>query len=78
MIQDITVVNIYTPNIGKGKHTANIKQHKGDVDTNKKIGRELNTPLTPSKSRIHSLSKTAHETFSRKNYTLAHKTRHIY
>ena len=46
--EDITIVNIYAPNIGAPQH---IKQTltdiKGEIDSNTIIVGDFNTPLTP-------------------------------
>ena len=31
---DITIVNIYAPNIGAPQYIANVKSHKGEIDSN--------------------------------------------
>ena len=56
--EDITIVNIYVPNIGAPQ---NIRQTltdiKGEIDSNTKIVGNFNTPLTPmdrsSKQKIN-------------------------
>ena len=46
--EDITIVNIYTPNIGAPQYIRQtLTDIKGETDSNKIIVRDFNTPLTP-------------------------------
>ena len=46
--EDITIVNIYTPNKGTPQYTTNtLTETKGKINSNTKIVRDFNTPLTP-------------------------------
>ena len=45
--EDITIVNIYTPNVGPPKYIKQIlTDKKGETDSNTVIVRDCNTPLT--------------------------------
>ena len=43
--EDITILNIYTPNIGS-PHYIKLTTLKGETDSNTQIVRDFNTPLT--------------------------------
>ena len=46
--EDITIVNIYAPNIGKSQYIRQtLTDKKGETDSNKIIVGDFNTPLTP-------------------------------
>ena len=46
--EDITIVNIYVPNIGAHQYIRQtLTDIKGEIDRNTIIVRDLNTPLTP-------------------------------
>ena len=46
--EDITIVNIYAPNIGAPEYISQtLTDIKGDIDINTIIVRDFNTPLTP-------------------------------
>ena len=46
--EDITIVNIYTPNIGAPQYIRQtLTDIKGEIDSNKLIVGSFNTPLTP-------------------------------
>ena len=46
--EDITIINIYAPNIGVPQHTRQILTTvKGEIDSNTIIVGNFNTPLTP-------------------------------
>ena len=46
--EDITIVNIYAPNIGAPQYTRqSVTDIKGDIDSNTIIVGDSNTPLTP-------------------------------
>ena len=56
--EDITIINIYTPNIGAHKYEKKILMDiKGDIDSNAVIVGDFNTPLTsldrPSTQKIN-------------------------
>ena len=46
--EDITIVNIYAPNIGAPQYIRQtIRDIKGEIDSNTMIVGDFNTPLTP-------------------------------
>ena len=46
--EDITIINIYAPNIGTPKYIRQtLTDINGEIDSNKIIVGEFNTPLTP-------------------------------
>ena len=56
--EDITIVNIYTPNKGAPQYMTNtLTKTKGKINSNTKIVRDFNTPITPmdrsSKQKIN-------------------------
>ena len=56
--EDITIVNIYAPNIGVPQYIRQtLTDIKGEIDSNTIIVRDFNTPLTPmdrsSKQKIN-------------------------
>ena len=105
--EDITIVNIYAPNIGAPQYIRQtLTDIKGEIDSNTIIGADFNTPLTPmdrsSKQKInketqvlndtldemdlteifrtfhpnaeYTFFSSAHETFSRIDHILGHKS----
>ena len=47
--EDITIVNIYTPNIGAPQYIRQtLTDIKGVIDSNTKIVEDFNTPLIPT------------------------------
>ena len=56
--EDITIMNIYAPNIGATQYTRRIlRDIEGEIDTNTITVADFNTPLTPmdrsSKQKIN-------------------------
>ena len=46
--EDITIVNMYAPNIGAPQYTRQtLTDIKGEIDSNTIVVGDLNTPLTP-------------------------------
>ena len=65
--EDITIVNIYTPNIGAPQYVRQtLTDIKGEIDRNTIIVRDFNTPLTPmdrsSKQKINKESQVLNDT----------------
>ena len=60
--EDITIVNIYTPNKGTPQYTTNtLTETKGKINSNTKIVRDFNTPITPmDRSSKHKINKETH------------------
>ena len=65
--EDITIANIYVPNIGAPQYIRKtLTDVKGEIDSNTIIVGDFNTPLTPmdrsSKQRINKEIQTLYET----------------
>ena len=45
--EDITIVNVYAPNIGAPLYKTNTNRQKGEIDSNTITVGDFNTPLTP-------------------------------
>ena len=68
--EDITIVNIYAPNIGAPQYIRQILSHiKGEIDNNTIIVRDFNTPLTPmdrsSKQKINKETQVLNDTLDK-------------
>ena len=52
--EDITIVNIYAPNIGAPQYIRlTLTDIKGEIDSNTIIEGDFNTPLTPIRQKIN-------------------------
>ena len=65
--EDITIVNIYPPNVGAPQYiTQTLTDIKGEIDSNTIIVGDINTPLTPmdrsSKQKINKETQALNET----------------
>ena len=65
--EDITIVNIYAPNIGATQYIRQtLTDIKGEIDSNTIIGGDFNTPLTPmdmsSKQKINKETQVLNDT----------------
>ena len=65
--KDITIVNIYTPNIGAPQYIRQtLTDIKGEIDSNTIIVGDFNTPLTPmnrsSKQKINKETQVLNDT----------------
>ena len=65
--EDITIVNIYAPNIGAPQYIRKtLTDIKGEIDSNTIIGGDFNTPLTPmdrlSKQKINKEAQVLNDT----------------
>ena len=70
--EDITIVNIYAPNIGAPEYIRQtLTNIKGDIDINTIIVRDFNTPLTPmdrsSKQKINKEIQVLNDTLYKMN-----------
>ena len=68
--EDITIVNIYAPNIGPPKYIRQtLTDIKGEIDSNTIIVRDFNTPLTPmdrsSKQKINKETQVLNDTLDK-------------
>ena len=79
--EDITVVNIYTPNIGAPQYIRQILTAiKGEIDSNTiKVG-DFNTPLSPmdrsSKMKINMETEALNDTLNKMDLTDIYRTFH--
>ena len=65
--EDITIINIYAPNIGASRYIRQtLTDIKGEIDRNTIIVRDFNTPLTPmdrsSKQKINKETQVLNDT----------------
>ena len=65
--EDITIVNIYAPNIGAPQYTRQtLADIKGEINSNTKIVGDFNTPLTPmdrpTKQKINKETQVLNDT----------------
>ena len=72
--EDITIVNIYAPNIGVPQYIRQtLTDIKGEIDSNTIIVRDFNTPLTPmdrsSKQKIKKETQVLNDTFDEMDLT---------
>ena len=79
--EDITVVNIYAPNIEAPQYIRQILTDiKGDTDSNTIIVGDLNTPLTPkdrsSKQKISKDTQVLNDTLDEMDFTDIFRTFH--
>ena len=68
--EDITIVNMYAPNIGASIYLQQILVDiKGEIDGNTIIGRDFNTPLTSmdisSRQKINEATDTLNDTIEK-------------
>ena len=63
--EDITIINIYAPNIGAPQYVRQTSM-KGEINNNTKIVGDFNTPLTPmdrsTKQKINKETQTLNDT----------------
>ena len=64
--EDITIVNIFAPNVGAPQYIRQtLTDIKGEIDSNKIIVGDFNTPLTPmdrsSKQKINKETQVLHD-----------------
>ena len=45
--EDITIINIYAPNIGAPQYVRQMLTSRGEINNNKIVAGDFNTPLTP-------------------------------
>ena len=72
--KDITIVNIYEPNIGAPQYIRQILTAiKGEIDSNTIIAGDFNTPLSPmdrpSKMKINKKTQALNETLNKMHLT---------
>ena len=79
--EDITIVNIYAPNIGAPQYIRQALTHiKGQVDSDTIIVGDFNTPLTPmdrsSKQKINKETQVLNDTLDEMDLTDIFRTFH--
>ena len=65
--EDITIINIYAPNIGASQYVRKmLMSMKGEINNNKIIVGDFNTPITPmditTKQKINKETQTLNDT----------------
>ena len=79
--EDITIVNIYAPNIGAPQHIRKmLTAIKGEIDSNTIIVGDFNTPLSPmdrsSKTKINKETQALNDTLNKMDLIDIHRTFH--
>ena len=79
--EDITIVNIYAPNIGTPQYIRQmLTAIKGEIDSNTIIVWDFNTPLSPmdrsSKMKINKETQGLNDTFNKKDLIDIYRTFH--
>ena len=79
--EDITIVNIYAPNIGAPQHIQKmLTAIKGESNSNTIIVRDFNTPLSPmdrsSKMKVNKETKTLNDTLNKMDLIDIYRTFH--
>ena len=80
--EDITIVNIYAPNIGAPQYIRQILTAiKGEIDSNTIIVGDFNTPLSPmdisSKIKIHKVTQALNDTLNKMDLIDIYRTFHL-
>ena len=79
--EDITIINIYAPNIGAPQHVRQmLTSMKGEINNNTIIVEDFNTPLTPmdrsTKQKINKETQTLHNTIGQLDLLDIYRTFH--
>ena len=79
--KDITIVNIYAPNIGAPQYIRQmLTAIKGEIDSNTIIVEDFNTPLSPmdrsSKMKVNKETQTLNDTLNKRGLIDIHRTFH--
>ena len=79
--EDITIINIYAPNIGALQHVRQmLASMKGEINDNPIIVRHFNTPLTPmdrsTKQKISKETQTLNDTIDQLDLIDIYRTFH--
>ena len=80
-VEDITIINIYAPNIGTLQYVRQMTTSmKGEVNNNTTIVGDLNTPLTPihrsTKQKISKETQTLNDTIDQLDLIDIYRTLH--
>ena len=78
---DITIINIYAPNVGAPQYVRQmLTSMKGEINNNTIIVRDFNTPLTPmdrsTKQKINKETQTINDTIGQLDLTDIYRTFH--
>ena len=79
--EDITIINIYAPNIGAPQYVRQrLTSMKGEINNNTIIVRDFNTPLTPmdrsTKQKINKETQTLNDTMDQLDLIDIYRTFH--
>nr|KAF6480745.1 hypothetical protein HJG59_010587 [Molossus molossus] len=78
--EDITLVNIYAPNIGAPTYIKNLEDFKGEINSNTIIAGDFNTPLTSldrsSRQKINREAQTLNEALDQMVFTDIYRELH--
>ena len=79
--EDITIINIYAPNIGALQYVRQtLTSMKGEINSNKIIVGDFNTPLTPmdrsTKQKINKETQTLNDTIDQLDLIDIYRTFH--
>ena len=79
--EDITIINIYAPNIGAPQHVRQmLTRMKGEINNNTIILGDFNTPLTPmyrsTKQKINKETQTLSDTMNQLDLIDIYRTFH--
>ena len=79
--EDITVINIYAPNIGAPEYIRQIlRAIKGEINSNTKIVKDFNTSLTPmdrsSRQKINNETRALNDTIDQIDLIDIYRTIH--
>ena len=80
--EDITIINIYAPNIGAPQYvTQMLTSMKGEINNNTIIVGDFNTPLRPmdtsTKQKINKETQTLNDTIDQLNLIDIYRTLHL-
>ena len=80
--EDITIINIYAPNIGAPQYVRQmLTSMKGEINNNTIIVGNFNNPLTPmdrsTKQKINKETQTSHATIHQLDLTDIYRTFHL-
>ena len=78
--EDITIINIYAPNIGAPQYVRQMTSMKGEINNNTIIVGDFNTPLTPmdrsTKQKINKETQTLNDTIDQLDLIDIYRTFH--
>ena len=75
--EDITIINIYAPNIGAPQYVRQmLTSMKGEINNNTIIVGDFNTTLTPTKQKINKETQTLNDTMDQLDLINTYRTFH--